>query len=480
MWMDKTNAFVLHRFRWAYCQLQQLRKLKSTAPKYVKLVLGALPITLDDTYSRMLLEIEEMYHHQALILLQWLAYAQSPPTLSELVEAAIIDPAEESPVDVENRGDLEDTLNILSGLVIVERTQEDDTHSEPETGPSTFCTWNTDTNYADTAHNQRYINSSTRVRLVHFSVKEFLESKRILESNACYFHLEGITGHRTLAQSCLAYLQYYNISSDRTSTKQDFETFSLLRYAAKAWFYHSALQNERDVDREVSLLQQKRARSDWLLIYQPDVVLQEPFQQLVDVGPAIYYASFLGLLAVVSNLLCSGADANVQGGYYGSALQAASWGGHTEIVQLLLSGGADVNAHGGYFGNAIKAASYRGCADVVQLLLDGGANADAQGRNCVSALHHASPANFVDMFDDRVGYHGNALRAASHRGHTEVVRLLLDRGADVNAQGEWFGDAIKVASTMGHTEVVQLLLLRRARVESMAAQEWQQTNKGAP
>jgi ankyrin repeat protein len=47
----------------------------------------------------------------------------------------------------------------------------------------------------------------------------------------------------------------------------------LLRYAAKAWFYHSALQNERDVDREVSLLQQKRARSDWLLIYQPDVVL---------------------------------------------------------------------------------------------------------------------------------------------------------------------------------------------------------------
>jgi hypothetical protein len=44
----------------------------------------------------------------------------SPPTLSELVDAAVTDPIHESCIDADNRGDLEDTLNILSELVTVD------------------------------------------------------------------------------------------------------------------------------------------------------------------------------------------------------------------------------------------------------------------------------------------------------------------------------------------------------------------------
>ena len=99
----------------------------------MKQALDDLPATLDDTYTRVLLEIEEMYHDHALTLLRWLAYARSPPTLSELVDAAVTNPIHESFIDADNRGDLEDTLNILSGLVTVEESKDADVDGHSET-----------------------------------------------------------------------------------------------------------------------------------------------------------------------------------------------------------------------------------------------------------------------------------------------------------------------------------------------------------
>jgi ankyrin repeat protein len=76
---------------------------------------------------------------------------------------------------------------------------------------------------------------------------------------------------------------------------------------------------------------------------------------------------------------------------------------------------------------------------VVQLLLEAKADVNAQG-----------------------GLYGNALQAASYRGHETVVRLLLEAKADVNAQGGDYGNALQAASSNGHETVVQLLLLAGA------------------
>ena len=75
------------RFRWAYCQVQELKKLKSTKPKYIKDVLRTLPKTLDETYERILCAIEERYRPEALALLRWITYSTTPLTLGELAEA---------------------------------------------------------------------------------------------------------------------------------------------------------------------------------------------------------------------------------------------------------------------------------------------------------------------------------------------------------------------------------------------------------
>ena len=48
------------------------------------------------------------------------------------------------------------------------------------------------------------------------------------------------------------------------------------------------------------------------------------------------------------------------------------------------------------------------------------------------------------------GYYGNALQAACSGGHDKIVQMLLEHGADVNAQGGLYGNALQAACSGGH------------------------------
>jgi ankyrin repeat protein len=88
-------------------------------------------------------------------------------------------------------------------------------------------------------------------------------------------------------------------------------------------------------------------------------------------------------------------------------------------------------------------ASLFGHNAVVQLLVDKGADVNAQG-----------------------GEYGNALQAASERGHEQVVKTLLDKGANVNAQGVVYGNALQAASARGYEQVVKMLLDKGANINA--------------
>jgi hypothetical protein len=49
------------------------------------------------------------------------------------------------------------------------------------------------------------------------------------------------------------------------------------------------------------------------------------------------------------------------------------------------------------------------------------------------------------------------------RGHEGVVKLLLNKSADVNAQGGYYGNALQAASAKGHEAVVKMLVSRGAK-----------------
>jgi len=65
--------------------------------------------------------------------------------------------------------------------------------------------------------------------------------------------------------------------------------------------------------------------------------------------------------------------------------------------------------------------------------------------------------------DAKFRYDRTALSFAADRGQVEIVKLLLDRGADVNAKDSFYGVTPLVwAANNGHVEVARILLARGA------------------
>jgi hypothetical protein len=88
-------------------------------------------------------------------------------------------------------------------------------------------------------------------------------------------------------------------------------------------------------------------------------------------------------------------------------------------------------------------AALLGLSTITRLLINQGADVNAQG-----------------------GYYGNALHAASERGHEQTVKTLLDKGAEVNAQGGRYSNTLQAASYGGHEAVVKVLLDKGADVNA--------------
>src|SRR6266571_6644813 len=79
---------VLSRFRWVVCQLETLRR---SVQRNVRGILEKLPRTLDETYERVLKEINEHNREHARRLLHCLAVAVRPLRVEELAETLAFD-----------------------------------------------------------------------------------------------------------------------------------------------------------------------------------------------------------------------------------------------------------------------------------------------------------------------------------------------------------------------------------------------------
>lgn len=134
--------------------------------------------------------------------------------------------------------------------------------------------------------------------------------------------------------------------------------------------------------------------------------------------------------------------------------------------------GIDVNVRDGYGMTALMWAAGRGYSEIASILLHKGADVEAQNEllsvRSIEKLETGKDT-YLWVNDDRLGllraksHHGwTALSWAARNGRTEIVSLLLDSGADVNAITKDGFTALVHAIDNKHVETAQLLLERGA------------------
>lgn len=108
----------------------------------------------------------------------------------------------------------------------------------------------------------------------------------------------------------------------------------------------------------------------------------------ISIDLPLVVAAKYGYFKVIKFILQNGASPNFQESSGLTALQATVFSPmcHNAIIECLLNAGADINVNGGPFGSALQAAALSGKVDVVQLLLEKGASIDYKGGIYGSAL----------------------------------------------------------------------------------------------
>ncbi|KAJ7453124.1 hypothetical protein FB451DRAFT_1185377 [Mycena latifolia] len=419
--------------------------------KAVREGLNKMPSDLNSTYDEVMDRIDRQSEDDRNLgwhTLSWISTAKRLLHIFELREALAVEQGSHY-LDPDNLLDIDTILSVCAGLVIITGTEEDNV-----------------------------------VRLVHYTTHDYLDHIRARRFPRAS---EDIT------RTCITYLFFDAFLQQVHDPMHLLHQNSLLDYAVEYCLIHARGQPESDSkDLILSFLlncsvwrqlwnwghgsRDEIPTSATPLSIAAVFRLEEVCRHLImadGVGVLLQEAAVEGLIDVVRVLLENGANADASEGIYGTALQAASAHGHENILRLLLDHGANINAgpHGTTLymtvgqGNEevldgddvhVQVTSSAGHENGASLLVEG-TDTNAKGKK-----HHKE----VEVNEMERQFH-TALYAALLKGHTEIIRLLVEHGADTNANCGEYPTPLQAAIAMENEEIARLLIECGASVNAM-------------
>lgn len=439
------------RFRWAFCQLETLRRCPLQG---IPSALKKLPRTLDETYERTLQCIDEEKWKYAHRIFQFLTVSVRPLYFQELAEVFAIS------IDEEKTGIPEFNL----------RWRPKNAESAVLSACSSMIT-------------VVKVYGKQQVQFSHFSVQEFLTSSRLQDQDSkrlSRYHILSRPAHNFSAKACLSVLLQLNYRIHKGSVEG---MFPLAMYAAEHWVRHA--QQGGDVsslteDGIGHLFEDTSRFAAWIWVFDIDNP-SGPHMDRTHPGipetASLYYAALCGFLNIVKRLVESHPeDIDTLGRDGGTPLHAALRNGHSDVALLLLEHMADPNARNSRDETPLQIASREGDIKAMQSLINCGANPDEKSRENETPLSLASSKGNLDAVrlllkynaavDRQVARGRTALHVAAQHGHNNIARLLLDNGANVNAEEKNLRTPLHLAADQGKVVVAKLLLQRGANVDA--------------
>ena len=388
-------------------------------------ILKGLPKTLDETYERVLKDINEDNRKHARRLLHCLAVSIRPLRVQELAEILAFDfdgvegSIPEFRADWRPKDQEWAVLSTCSSLITVVDS------------------------YIDSFGNCRVVQFS------HFSVKEFLTSDRLASTagDVSQYHIIPGPAHTILAQACLGFLLHLDIPTDLDTSKR----FPLTSYADEHCITHAKFEDVAShvKDGLQSLFDpDKHHLVAWLGINNN----LKDFHHLFPMN-TLYFAAYFGFYDIVRHLVISHPRLiNTVCGRYSFPVLAALNRKHIEVAEFLLQQGGRVDILGTEGLTLLQMSINLDCFErgdmvhAVSFLLSHDADVNFRGSDLSTPLHHATT------------------------GDSEIVELLLESGADTNSLDDKGRSPLHMTLTQGDEaqirDITQLLLEFGANVNT--------------
>ena len=221
-----------------------------------------------------------------------------------------------------------------------------------------------------------------------------------------------------------------------------------------------------------------------------DVNVRETSNDRLQYTP-LHWAAYYGHLEIAEILISRGADLDAEDPSYSTPLYLAAEQGHPKVVEFLISKGAKVNvksARWGYTplhraawgpvamrkhlgageaGTVSEAELNENYLEIVGMLLDKGAKVNARDNDGKTPLDQAiedGTKETVALLRKHGGEHGT-IDGAAYGGDIEAVKGFLANGVEVNVKGgSIMGTPLHYAAQAGHLDIVELLLAKGAEV----------------